>query len=135
MVNSLLIGIIILLFVMDTVIACVMYWLYRNYAELQKKCLSLEKHIERSDNDLAGICTAAIEVDTRLHLLDARLNDLKEKFYEIEIHAQGHVDTQSYQSAIERIHQGAGADELVKDCGLTRDEADLLVRLNGARKS
>jgi hypothetical protein len=38
---------------------------------------------------------------------------------------------QDYADAIQKIRCGAGVDELVKDCRLTRDEAVLLVRLHG----
>jgi hypothetical protein len=48
-------------------------------------------------------------------------------------HEQSETESQGYAFAIEKIQRGVNIDELVKSCGLTRDEAVLLMRLHGKK--
>ncbi|MCA1805511.1 MAG: DUF2802 domain-containing protein [Xanthomonadaceae bacterium] len=41
----------------------------------------------------------------------------------------------SYQQAIQMVQHGAGAEELVRNCGLTPGEADLIVMLHGMART
>jgi biopolymer transport protein ExbB/TolQ len=107
-------------------------WLVVVVYRLQQKLLELERSVDRNGKDLAGLCTAAVNVDSRLTGSDEQLNKLAIMLTEIEQSGSGEVEpaVHSYQSAIAKIQQGASIDELIQDCGLSHEEAQLLTRLH-----
>lgn len=122
-------------------ILLLMFRLLRDHRKLRQAHGLLEAQIQRNHDDLAGLCSAAVAVDRRLANADARLNSIAERVAErpnaapdtpkvadvVERPAQG------YEDVIAKIRQGVGVEDLVRDCGLTRDEAVLLTRLHGGR--
>jgi phosphoglycerate-specific signal transduction histidine kinase len=119
-------------------------WLWREYKNLKQDHQQLTKQIKRTHDDLAGLCSAAIAVDSRMAATENRVEylvdhlstnqaslsqpDNEETFDELDEAPQG------YGLAIEKIRQGANLEELVKACALTRDEAVLLMRLHGKER-
>ncbi|ANE54189.1 MULTISPECIES: DUF2802 domain-containing protein [Methylomonas] len=109
---------------------------------LERELKVLEERLQRSNEDLAGLCSAAVAVDRRLAANDNRLNTIADRVNRpIQAAApQPHpvqddpVPAQGYEDVIQKIRRGADIDELVRDCGLTRDEALLLMRLHGGGK-
>jgi len=111
---------------------------WRETKKLSQRVRVLEAGLQQNHDDLAGICSAAVIVDRRLAANDARLDQVwefvqdqaqasREQFAEVPT-----VSTQQgYDSVIQKIRRGISLDELVKECGLTRDEAVLLMRLHG----
>ncbi len=117
--------------------------LSRQLKRLQQDYQSLRSQIQRSSDDVAGLCSAAIAVDKRLSANESQLSQLltvgnmpQPSFLRPEEHL-GHekseTEPQGYAFAIEKIQRGVNIDELVKSCGLTRDEAVLLMRLHGKK--
>lgn len=119
--------------------------LKREQTKLKQAYQALALQIQRNGDDVVGLCSAAVVVDRRLSANEALLRDVRES---IEIqqnnaeflsgYEQDSIDEvesdqpQSYRQAIERIQCGATIDELVKECGMTRDEAVLLMRLHSS---
>lgn len=119
--------------------------LKREQKKLKQAYQALALQIQRSGDDVVGLCSAAVAVDRRLSANEALLREVRES---IEIqqnnaeflsgYQQDSIDEvesdqpQSYRQAIERIHCGATIDELVRECGMTRDEAVLLMRLHSS---
>lgn len=109
-----------------------------SHRKLQQELASLQSQIQRGNEDIAGLCSAAVAVDGRLAANEIRLGDVLSHMVALQqtppVHHEPeeikHDQEQGYQLAIAKIHQGANIDELVKACGLTRDEAMLLVRLH-----
>ncbi len=119
-------------------------WLWLEHRKLKQEIRTLSAQVQRSSDDLVGLCSAAIAVDKRLEANEFRVDGLLENIVQMQEAEperilldepdepdDGHA--QSYESAIEKIHLGAGVEDLVRACGLTRDEAVLLVRLHGKR--
>ncbi|WP_305906687.1 DUF2802 domain-containing protein [Methylomarinum sp. Ch1-1] len=108
-------------------------WLLYEHRKLRRRLLELEHKVSRNSEDIAGICSAAVAVDSRVQGADEQLKAMAAK---IAAYDDGNAtrDQQAelppYQVAIDKIHQGASAEELVRECGLSRDEADLLIRLH-----
>lgn len=121
-------------------IVIMMMRLERELKKLRQDCDFLRAQIQRSGGDVAGLCSAAIAVDKRLSDSELQVNRILDH---LESHTsapqppseQVFVDEdeepQGYALAIEKIKGGSSLDELVKSCGLTRDEAVLLMRLHG----
>ena len=120
-------------------------WLWREYKKLKQDHQQLIKQIQRANDDLAGLCSAAIAVDSRMAATENRVEDLVDHLItnQATLSQPDHDETleeldeapQGYGAAIEKIRQGANLDELVKACALTRDEALLLMRLHGKERN
>ncbi len=115
-------------------------WLWLEHRKLKQEIRTLSAQVQRSSDDLVGLCSAAIAVDKRLEANEFRVDGLLENIEQMQVPVPQILPdepeeehAQSYESAIEKIHQGADIDDLVRACGLTRDEAVLLVRLHGKR--
>ena len=113
------------------VIAGVFVWLILAYKKLRQDYINLNAYVERNNRDIAGLCSAAVSVDNRLSDNNAQLHGLVEKVADFEQHEQ--QPSQPYHSAIQRVRDGAEAEELIQQCGLSREEAVLLIRLHGNR--
>lgn len=105
--------------------------LYRAVARLQQEKSGLLCAMERQGNDLAGISSAGVHMDRLLIEHEKRLRECLERFDTIQAEpAPGSVP---YHGPIERIRKGASAEELVTEFGIPLSEANLLVRLHGAK--
>ncbi|OAI10798.1 hypothetical protein A1359_01815 [Methylomonas lenta] len=117
--------------------------LKREQKKLKQAYQALALQIQRSGDDIVGLCSAAAAVDRRLSANEALLRDVQESIeiqqnnaeylsgYDRDSIDEGESEQpQIYRQAIERIHSGATIDELVRACGMTRDEAVLLMRLH-----
>ncbi len=118
---------------MTSVIVSILVWLLVQHKKLKQAYQRLEDTVERNSKDIAGLCSAAVTVDKRVLGNDQLLKNIVEKLtkYEEQNYDTGNT-TQFYHSAIQKIHLGATADELVRECGVSRDEAMLLIRLHGS---
>lgn len=123
------------------VIAVVLLWLLRELKLLRREYRLLAEQLQSSKEDVAGLCAAAVVVDQHLSAHDAQLEGLITSVPAqqpaepvVAQVAKSVEEPQEYDRAIQKIRRGAGVDELVKECGLTRDEAVLLIRLHGGRR-
>ena len=129
-------------------IVVLLVWLLREQKKIKHDYLIMTDRLRRSHEDLSGLCCAAVEVDKRLADNDLSLNSIIERLNSVidlvntEHRARQSITQpinadlgQDYADAIQKIRRGAGVDELVKDCRLTRDEAVLLVRLHAGKSA
>ncbi len=126
----------ILIFLMIITLGILIRFL-REHKKLKQTCHLLEQAIDRNSKDIAGICSAAVTVDNRIQGNNERLKALIAKLSEREkpeAEALSQDPPQSYHQAIQKIHAGASAEDLVRDCGFTRDEAMLLMSLHGRKE-
>jgi hypothetical protein len=99
--------------------------------QLSRGLSSLEEKVGRNSKDIAGLCSAAVRVDDSIQQQAHYINEIAGKISELEqLEAGGYVSS-PYQNVISRIHQGATVEQLVKDCGISQEEATLLIRLHG----
>ena len=109
----------------------VFVWLIQLHRKLKQEMNSLRETVETLKRDVAGLCSAAVSVDTRLANSNEQLMDVVEKVIDFEKKEPQSQSGSSYHSAIQKIHNGANAEDLIKQCGLAREEAALLIRLHG----
>ncbi len=109
----------------------VLLWLLHENRKLKRDFKGLAERVESNSKDIAGLCSAAVTVDSRMQEHDGVLKMLSEKIahYEEQDSQNGNT-AQPYHSAIQKIHQGASVNDLVSECGISRDEAVLLIRLH-----
>lgn len=120
-------------------VLAILVCLLRQQQTLKKQFQLLEERVQRSNEDVAGLCSAAVAVDRRLAANDSRLNSIVD-----QVNTQRQtvnsvtpaepIPASGYEDVIQKIRNGVGIEELVRDCGLTRDEAVLLMRLHGGSK-
>ncbi|PKM11700.1 MAG: DUF2802 domain-containing protein [Gammaproteobacteria bacterium HGW-Gammaproteobacteria-3] len=118
-------------------------WLLIDHIRLKRRYRILAEHVNNHNRDIAGLCTAAVTVDSRLSGADDVLQSLSAKLADYDIREEleqivredkpesGDDAEPSYQNAIARARAGADAAELMQRFGLSRDEAALLIRLHG----
>lgn len=127
-------GVVLALFML---VAGALILLWRRQKKLKQENHLLQSQLQRISDDVAGLCAAAIAVDNRLSEGESHLNRILDAVNAPQpLHndfpvAEDEEPNGGYSLAIEKIHRGASLDELVKSCGLTRDEAVLLMRLHG----
>ena len=110
--------------------------LWREQSKLKQDVQALGKKLQGNIEDIAGLCSAAVSVDQRLMDNESRLNGMLENINQPQVETRydeliEEDQSQGYEFAIKKIHNGANVDDLVKNCGLTHDEAVLLIRLHG----
>jgi len=103
-------------------------WLVRALQKLKQSNQALHEQIESLNKDVAGLCSAAVKVDGYLASHAEKLADVFEK---LNAYQYKEAEASPYHSVIERVRSGASANELIKECGLSREEAALLFKLHG----
>ena len=89
------------------------------------------KKIDSLTENLNALCSGAVGVDQRVSRLERQRRDIQQRQESIENQRQME---RPYGAAIQLVHQGATADRLVDELGLSRSEADLVVMLHGAEQ-
>ena len=121
--------------------------LQRRMRTLEQRCHTLESQVQRGNHDLIGLCSAALAVDRRLSGHETRLQGLQNTVSNVHMDVtpsfEAEVDEafeqeeepilEGYDKAIFLIRRGTDVETLVKSCGVTHDEAMLLMRLHGGR--
>jgi type II secretory pathway component PulJ len=77
--------------------------------------------------EMRALCAGAVGLDQRMAAVEQRGRQLKERQEQIELREQG---DRPYPQAIRMVQNGASVDELVSVCGLSRNEADLIVMMH-----
>jgi hypothetical protein len=91
-----------------------------------------EAHIQRLADDLAALCRASAGAGDHLIKLEQQLRRVMDRQDQWELRSGSE---RSYQQAIQMVQHGADAGELVRNCGLTPGEADLIVMLHGMART
>lgn len=105
-------------------------WLIVEHLQLKRQVRMLADRVEDHHRDIAGLCSAAVTVDSRLLGNDDLLKNLAEKLADYELKEAAE---QPYHNVIQRVRQGADVTELMQKFGLSRDESVLLIRLHGTQ--
>lgn len=104
-------------------------WLFFDLLKLKRGYQDLLAKVDRNEKDLAGLCSAAVNVDHRLINSDQLVKSLLSKIADQE----GNEDSSKpYQSVIRKIQEGASEEELMLTGNLSQEEARLLIRLHGS---
>lgn len=115
-----------LIFVVLLALALLLIW--QKQSQLRSAISENERQLQRHQEELKALYTGAAGVGSHLARLENQVNSLTDRQEQIDIHDPS---SQNYNLAIELVRQGADADELVRQCGLLHEEAELLVRLHG----
>lgn len=116
------------------VMLVVLTWLVRTNAKLKRDYLVLEKIVKGHSNDIAGLCAAAVTVDSRITNANSQLSEFRTQLTENQHQTELQIEQSAhpYSGDIRKVRSGASVDDLMQSSGLTHDEAALLIRLHGA---
>ena len=84
---------------------------------------SSSSHVSRMQNDLRALTTAAVSMGERVLEIERRQRRLAERQDQMDIYDSAN---QPYEQAIRMVQNGAKVEELVKICGLSTNEAQLI---------
>lgn len=104
----------------------------RAVRELREALAERDHDIAAVQGDLAALTKASLGAGDHLMQVEHRVRRLSERQNQTEMRAVG---DRPYQQAIQLVQNGADADELVRQCGMTRGEADLIVMLHGVAQA
>jgi type II secretory pathway component PulF len=110
-------------------------WLARAYLRLKRDYQVLANTVQGNTQDIAGLCSAALTVDSRVMSNDKQLSDLLTQLAERQQNDQHQQNDQSahpYSGILHEVRSGASVNELMRNYGLSHDEAALLIRLHGS---
>ncbi len=117
----------LVLLLVGTVVGGVAGWLLRRIERLGRAQQALEHKLDQSLETLDAIISGAGGMDRRAGRLEQRLLELQRRIEDLE---EARQTTRPYDEAIRLVRQGAAAERLVEELGLTRSEADLLIMLH-----
>ena len=104
-------------------------WMARNQLKLKNELRVLADTVQKNEKDISGLGVSALSVDSRLTLADEQMQAVLAK---ISTFQQNDQSLHPYNFVIQKIRNGAGVDELMRDYSICRDEAVLLIRLHGS---
>jgi hypothetical protein len=123
--------------VLALLIAQVVQWVLQWRAESQRRenLVQYKRDIDTLKQTVGALCSSAVGVDKRVNRLEQKGRDLEERQESIEQHGQhGQQGEPPYSDAIRMVQQGAGANELIEELGISRDAADLIIMLHGHKR-
>ena len=112
-------------------------WVLKTLKNIKQDYQRLSDEMARYSKDIAGLCSAAISVDSQLVESRYKQNEINEKLGQFK--GKGYTsESQSLQideppipdNAIQKIQEGASVDDLIRFSGLSREEALLMIRLH-----
>ncbi len=105
--------------------------------KLRQEVNKLNKTIESHNKDIAGLCSAAVNVDNKLFDFSEQLDDMLNEMVQIKQEETylppNKKEELPYQKAINMVRQGCDVEQLIQQCQLSYDEAVLLMRLHGGK--
>lgn len=98
------------------------------FYKLKESHSSLSADFKRQTRDLKGLYSAANHLTERLIQAERTIADLEKKTDDFDDQQR---NDHPYSTAIKLVKNGARVEDLVEQCNVTQDEAELLVRLHG----
>ena len=104
---------------------------FRQERQRREVLAQQKRDIETLKQTVGALCSSAVGVDKRVNRLERQGRDLEERQENIEQSSQ--YGEPPYADAIRMVHEGAGPEELVRDLGISRDAADLIIMMHGIK--
>jgi hypothetical protein len=104
------------------------YRLYLLRRDDLQKMQGMVDQLARAERDMAALCRAAVGEGRRVVSLVQQVEGLAKRQDMLEL---GNSSERPYSRASRLAQEGASIDDLIRICGLSRAEAELLVMLHG----
>jgi hypothetical protein len=115
-------------------LAVVVQWVFNIWRERQRQeqLAQHKREIETLKQTVGALCSSAVGVDKRVNRLERQGRDLEERQESMAQNVQ--YGDPPYADAIRMVREGAGPEQLVSELGISRDAADLIIMMHGARR-
>jgi Protein of unknown function (DUF2802) len=123
-VNALFLGIIGVALLLSLLV----FHLWRVSNQLRNEMKTVKVAMNAFGNDIAGLCLAEVYQDDKISDHGQLLQKLEQRIEDLSHQDQS---SRSFHAAIAAARKGADVKVLTGEYGLTRDAAELLVRLHG----
>lgn len=107
-------------------------YLQRNSARLERRLVEQSDRVSKLQDEIRALLSGAAGVTEHLAKAQSQIKRLSERQDQFDMRDP---QAQAYDYAITLARRGATREELMARCGLVRDEAELLVRMNGLEKA
>ncbi|MFA5626774.1 MAG: DUF2802 domain-containing protein [Thiohalomonadaceae bacterium] len=101
---------------------------------LQRRLSQQASVLHTMQGDLRALCNAAVSVGDRINQIERRQRQLAKQQEDLGLRQeqlkQDAPEERSYAQAIKLAHKGAGVDDLVEVCGLSKGEAELVAMMH-----
>jgi len=124
-----LVDYLVVFLVLGVVFAIAAVLLMRHIAAQRAQMERLKQDISQLHGSVSAIISGASGMDRRTGRLEQRQQEQLRRIEDMEEIRQ---TARPYDEAIRLVRQGASAQRLIEELGLTRSEADLLIMLHGA---
>lgn len=106
--------------------------LSQHIRQLRDRCAQLDVQINALRAQLATEVSGALSVNGRQLTLERDIDHLRHRQDQLELRM---ADAQTYGQAEQLVKRGADMDELISTCGLSRGEAELVMRMHRFREA
>lgn len=96
------------------------------------RAATYESALNELRQDVRGLCAGAVGLDARVAQIEQSGRRLKERQEQLELRDNGE---RLYSQAIRMVHKGCTIEELVEVCGLSRNEAALIMMMHSVDKA
>ncbi|SDU12248.1 DUF2802 domain-containing protein [Halopseudomonas salegens] len=105
--------------------------LRRRLLKIDTRHARLEQRVEQLTRDLSGFRQGTVGMGEELNVLREQLKRLHDRQQQVE---QQDPQTLPYNQAARLVGMGASMEDLTQACGLSRAEAELVLKLHAVRK-
>lgn len=102
-------------------LAATLFWVLRHNHRQASQIAALQEQLN-------GLCAAAVGSDERTLQLEQHLHKIREYQNTLDINAG---PSRAYEHAIRLARKGGGVAQLIDNCNLSDEEAQLICRLHG----
>lgn len=111
-------------------LAVLVYLLRRRLQRMDAAHKALVQRVEQVSRDLSGFRQGTVGMGEELNTLRDQVKRLHDRQQQVE---QQDPQTLPYNQAARLVNMGASMEDLTQACGLSRAEAELVLKLHAAR--
>jgi flagellar basal body-associated protein FliL len=119
------------MFTIAILLIVVLGYLFWVIGRLREQSTLQSKEVLTLKQTVAALCSSSVGVDRRVNRLERQGRDLEERQETMEQSVQ--QGEPPYSDAIRMVHAGATPEQLVEELGISRDAADLIIMIHGAK--
>ncbi len=126
-------GLLVICIVITIISVGGLVWLAVEHKKLRRDFRILSENVRRNNQDIGGLSSAAVFVDSRISGNKTELNSVVDKIdsFEEALDSPEVLADESYQSVIKTVQNEVNLGEQIQQSGASREETELLMRLRG----
>lgn len=115
--------------VIIVLLAILIFKIWSDLNILKAKIMTVDNNLNRLSDSFYGISAGAVGQGEHISKVEKDIDQLRSRLETIAMNEQ---QSAGHSQAIRMAKRGATSEEIAETCGLTRVEADLVIRLHSA---